>query len=107
MLNPQINQPDCGDEGYLLNPDDWSESLAVQLAQQENIVLTDQHWQIIHFIREWYQQKQIAPSARDVSLFLKDHNLSYDTLYQLFPYGYARQACKIAGMKKPRAWSTG
>lgn len=106
-MNPQINQPDYGDEGYLLNPDDWSEILAVQLARQENIVLTDQHWQIIRFIREWYQQKQIAPSARDASLFLKERNLPHDTLYKLFPYGYARQACKVAGMKKPRAWSTG
>jgi TusE/DsrC/DsvC family sulfur relay protein len=96
-----------GDENFLINPEDWTEAIAAQLAAGQNIDLSEDHWRIIWFIREWYGEHGLAPSARDAAHFIKEINAPKNFLYSLFPYGYVGQACKIAGMKKPRAWSTG
>ena len=96
-----------GDEGYLLDPNDWDEDIANVYAAGEDITLTDDHWTVIRFIREWFEEHGVAPSSRDVMLFMKSIGSSRNRLFELFPYGYVQQACKIAGMKKPRSWSTG
>lgn len=96
-----------GEEDFLINPEDWTEAIAARLAAQQDIVLGEDHWRIIWFIREWYAEHGLAPSARDAALFVKKINAPRNFLYSLFPYGYVQQACKIAGMKKPHAWSTG
>ena len=80
--------PAIDDEGYLVDPADWNENLSRVMARQENIELGDAHWVAIHFMRDFYQEHQVIPDV-------------------LFPYGYVKQACKIAGMKRPRGWSTG
>ena len=99
------------DEGYLIDPADWSEPVAQELARQERIVLSDTHWSVIRFMREYYEQRRIAPDARHVIKHLADYkgagNAGRNELFALFPYGYVKQACKIAGMRRPRAWSTG
>jgi len=95
--------PEIDEEGYLIEPLDWSEEIAIEFARQENIVLTEEHWSAIRFMREYYAEHQIAPDARFVIKHLGQRN----RLFELFPYGYVKQACKIAGMKRPRAWSTG
>ncbi|MHB1100713.1 MAG: TusE/DsrC/DsvC family sulfur relay protein [Burkholderiales bacterium] len=95
--------PETDEEGYLIEPQDWSEEIAIEFARQENIVLTEEHWSAIRFMREYYAEHQIAPDARFVIKHLGERN----RLFELFPYGYVKQACKIAGMKRPRAWSTG
>jgi len=69
------------DEGYLVDPADWNEQVAEALARQERIVLSEEH------------KRQASQGRND--------------LFVLFPYGYVKQACKIAGMRRPRAWSTG
>jgi tRNA 2-thiouridine synthesizing protein E len=98
-------------EGYLLDPADWNEQVAEALARQEQIVLTDEHWVVIRFMREYYEQRHIAPDARHVMKHLArvkgEGKAGRNDLFVLFPYGYVKQACKIAGMRKPRAWSTG
>ena len=91
------------EEGYLVNPEEWSEAIASDLARQEDIVLTEEHWSAIRFMRDFYIEHQVAPDARFVIRHLGERN----RLFELFPYGYVKQACKIAGMKRPRAWSTG
>jgi tRNA 2-thiouridine synthesizing protein E len=100
-----------GDEGYLIDPADWTEAVAEELARREGIVLTSEHWAAIRYMREYYEQRQIAPDSRHVIKFLAQRNGRGDAgrndLFKLFPYGYVKQACKIAGMRKPRAWSTG
>lgn len=96
-----------GDEGYLLDPADWTEDLAEHMAREEGLELSPEHWTIIRFVRDWYDAHGVAPSVRDVHQFLKDRGLSRGTLFRLFPYGYVQQTCKIAGMIKPRSWSTG
>ena len=98
-------------EGYLIDPADWNEQVARELARQERIVLSDEHWAVIRFMREYYEQHHIAPDARHVmkhlAAFKGAGKAGRNDLFVLFPYGYVKQACKIAGMRKPRAWSTG
>lgn len=96
------------DEGYLTDPDDWNEEVARELARREGIALTDEHWDVIRFMRELFNQRHIAPDARFVLKHLaQTRGADRNELFRLFPYGYVKQACKIAGMRKPRAWSTG
>lgn len=96
-----------GDEGYLLDPSDWSQSIAERLAREEGLELTQEHWDIIHFVRRWFDEHGVAPSGRDVTAFMKKQGAGRNRLFELFPYGYVQQTCKIAGMLKPRSWSTG
>lgn len=100
------------DEGYLVNPDDWSVEVALMLAQEEHLTLTDEHWLAIEFVRSYHAEHGITPDIRHVAKHMAKH-LGCDKkkgkarLFELFPYGYVQQTCKIAGMKRPRAWSTG
>ena len=102
---------DIDDEGYLVNPADWSEAVAEELARRENLPLEPLHWRVIEFMREHLESRQVAADARHVIRHLaEDRGLgerARKLLFELFPYGYVRQACKIAGMRRPRAWSTG
>jgi tRNA 2-thiouridine synthesizing protein E len=95
-------------EGYLVDPTDWNEEVARDLATKEGITLTDEHWEALRFMRSYLDDKQIAPDARHVMKHLHDtFGAERNRLFELFPYGYVQQACKIAGMRRPRAWSTG
>ena len=108
-VNGRIVETDA--EGYLFDPMEWDREVAQALARDENIELTDEHWAVIEFMRDFYEQRQIAADARFAIKYLAEHmakgSAARDELFRLFPYGYVKQACKIAGMKKPRAWSTG
>ena len=99
-------------EGYIIDPEDWSKELADMLAREENIELKPLHWCILNFMREFYGKSGIAPDVRHVTGFLSseygwEKRDAKKRLFEIFPYGYVKQACKIAGMRKPRAWSTG
>jgi TusE/DsrC/DsvC family sulfur relay protein len=99
-------------EGYLINPLDWNESVAIALAAEEGIELNADYWAILHFIHDYWLQNKVAPDVRHVVDFLSkekgfEKKMSKRYLFSLFPYGYVKQACRIAGMQKPRAWSTG
>jgi len=102
------SQPTRDEEGYLIEPLDWTAEIAEVIAAEEDIALTDEHWTVINFMRESYAKKQVAPDVRHAMKALKQyHGAGRNRIFELFPYGYVQQACKIAGMKKPRAWSTG
>jgi tRNA 2-thiouridine synthesizing protein E len=96
-------------EGYLVDPADWNEPVARELARREGIALTEDHWRVIRFMREYYASHQIAADARFAIKHLAELHgaAARKLLFELFPYGYVKQACKIAGMRRPRAWSTG
>ncbi len=96
-------------EGYLVNPADWTEEVAVELARREGIQLGEDHWDVIRFMRRFYEENQVAADARFVIRHLMERlgPGSRNRLFELFPYGYPGQACKIAGMRRPRTWSTG
>ncbi|PLX45504.1 MAG: sulfite reductase subunit gamma [Hyphomicrobiales bacterium] len=106
MTDP-LSSIQLGDEGYLINPEDWNREIASALAAREGIELTEAHWQVIEFMRAWYDEHGVAASPRDVGNFLRRRRLPRSEITRLFPYGYVQQACKIAGMKRPRSWSTG
>lgn len=92
-------------EGYLLYPEDWDESVALTLADTIDIEMNDERWVIVNFVREYFETNQTVPEARRAlkamsSSFGKE-KATRKYLYKLFPYGYGQQACKIAGMRKP------
>ncbi len=93
------------EEGYLVNINDWTRDIAVELAKSENVEMTDSHWEVIDFLREYYNEYQIAPAVRVLTKAIgkklgpEKGNSKY--LYELFPYGPAKQACKIGGLPKP------
>ena len=98
--------------GYLTDPFLWSRAFAEHTAQAEGITLTDRHFEVIDFIRAERDEHGLTPDQRHVLKFLGHgtgltKSQAKDALYALFPQGYVKQACKIAGMKQPRAWSTG
>lgn len=97
------------EEGYLLDPADWNEDVATALAAGEGLSLDDSYWDVLRFMRAFYEEHQIAPDARYVIKHLAERwgGEARRKLFELFPYGYVQQACKIAGMRRPRAWSTG
>ncbi len=92
-------------EGYLKNLTDWSPELAEIIAQKEELTLTDEHWEIINVVREFYQEYNTSPAIRMLVKTLANKfgqekgNSRY--LQRLFPNGPAKQATKIAGLPKP------
>lgn len=93
------------EEGYLLNLGEWNEEVGAYLAVEEKVEMTPSHWEVVNFLREYYNDYQIAPAIRVLTkaigkkLGAEKGNSKY--LYELFPYGPAKQACKIAGLPKP------
>ncbi|MBU0594368.1 MAG: TusE/DsrC/DsvC family sulfur relay protein [Pseudomonadota bacterium] len=93
------------EEGYLVNLAEWDEEAAKYLAVEEKVEMTESHWEVINFLREYYNDYQIAPAVRVLTKAIgkklgpEKGNSKY--LYELFPYGPAKQACKIAGLPKP------
>jgi TusE/DsrC/DsvC family sulfur relay protein len=102
-MDPVI--PSTDNEGFLLDPSDWNERVAVAIAEQESIPLTPAHWEIVHFVRDYYEEYQSVPENRTLLKMLRDrHGKETATrryVQNLFPYGFGQQACKIAGMRKP------
>ena len=93
------------EEGYITTLDDWSKELAEVIAESENIDMDDERWSVVNFLRDYYEEYQIAPAVRVLIKAIKKEmgpekgNNKY--MYELFPYGPAKQACKIAGLPKP------
>jgi tRNA 2-thiouridine synthesizing protein E len=103
---------DIDEAGYLRDPADWSREFAEHVARAEGIDATETHWQIVAFMRDYLDEHGIAPDSRFTIKFLAkikelDKTTARRKLFEIFPYGYVKQACKMAGMKQPRAWSTG
>jgi tRNA 2-thiouridine synthesizing protein E len=93
------------DDGYLINWQDWNEDLAGQLAKIEGIELTDAHWEVIRFLRNYFLQYQIAPMikilVKEIGKVMGPEKGNTKYLYELYPGGPAKQACKFAGLPKP------
>ena len=93
------------EEGYLANLSDWNADVAGHMATEDDCDLSENHWEVINILRDYYEEYQIAPAVRVLTKAIgkrlgKDKgNSKY--LYELFPYGPAKQACKYAGLPKP------
>ena len=93
------------EEGYLMNLAEWTPEAGAYIATVENVEMTPSHWEVVNFLRDYYNEYQIAPAVRVLTKAIGKQlgpdkgNSKY--LYELFPYGPAKQACKIAGLPKP------
>jgi TusE/DsrC/DsvC family sulfur relay protein len=97
-LIPESVQRDA--EGFLTDPNQWSEPLAEQIARENGVPeLTDRHWLVVRFMRERYLETGTAPSIRALG---KESGVPVKELYQLFPKGPAKLAAKIGGIPKPQ-----
>ena len=98
-------QYETDEEGYLVNLSDWNEDIANAIAKTENVEMTSNHWEVVNFLRDYYNEYQIAPAVRvltkAIGKQLGEEKGNSKYLYELFPYGPAKQACKIAGLPKP------
>ena len=92
-------------EGFLIDPDEWSEELARKMAEDDRCELGPDHWTAIHILREYYAQFAIAPPirilVRHMGKKLGKEKANSPYLYELFPHGPAKQACRYAGLPKP------
>ncbi|SMY33512.1 sulfurtransferase TusE [Photobacterium andalusiense] len=105
MLEFNGVQIDTDAQGYLKNVDDWSEDLVALLAAEETIELSEAHWEVIRFVREFYLEFNTSPAVRMlVKAMAKQYGEEKGSsryLYRLFPKGPAKQATKLAGLPKP------
>ena len=92
-------------EGYLKNSSDWNREIAEEIAREENIDLTEEHWELIGFVQNFYREYNTTPAIRLLVKAVKQEygeekgNSRY--LQRLFPGGPAKQISKIAGLPKP------
>ena len=93
------------DDGYLVNLEDWSEGLAGVLAKEDDLELTEAHWEVINFLRDYYEKYQIAPMikilVKEIAKTMGKEKGNTKYLYELYPAGPAKQACRYAGLPKP------
>jgi TusE/DsrC/DsvC family sulfur relay protein len=93
------------EDGFLLDPEDWDENFAASIAMETELELSQDHWRIIHMIRDLYAESGVVPELRTILKNLRiaigKDNATRKYVYALFPYGYGQQGCKIAGMRKP------
>lgn len=94
------------EEGFLMDPEQWNVDIAQKIADSLLIDLHKEHWVIIDYIRDYFDEHQIVPETRTLLKYMKKEMGSEKGtrryIHTLFPYGYGQQACKIAGMRKPR-----
>ena len=105
MLIYQNTEIETDSEGYLKDTMLWSEGLAEAIAANEGIDLSPEHWEVVHFVRNFYLEFNTSPAIRMLVKAMANTfgeekgNSRY--LYRLFPKGPAKQATKIAGLPKP------
>lgn len=92
-------QIEVDEDGFILDPAIWDQAVAADIARTEDVEeLSEAHWKIINYLREYYQKFGIAPMIRKLC---KETGSDLKTIYELFPSGPAKGACKIAGLPKP------
>lgn len=90
-------------EGNMFGLAPWSPMFAQRQAEAEGIFLTDEHWEIIMYVRERYRERGSASSAREIMQELQEKFSEHGrrSLYQLFPGGPVSQASRIGGVPLP------
>lgn len=90
---------DIDEDGFIQDPAVWNEAVALGLAKTEGVdELTEDHWKVVNYLREYYLQYNIAPMIRKLC---KESGFKLKEIYDLFPSGPAKGACKVAGLPKP------
>jgi TusE/DsrC/DsvC family sulfur relay protein len=87
------------EEGFLKDPAKWDDEVAKLLARIDGIEeLSEEHWAVVRYIRQYYLEHQLAPMVRKLC---QNTGLRLKEIYELFPLGPAKGACKVAGLPKP------
>jgi TusE/DsrC/DsvC family sulfur relay protein len=90
---------DIDEDGFIQEPDKWNEEVAKALAQTEGVdEMTEEHWKVVNYLRDYYLEFGIAPMIRKLC---KSTGFKLKEIYDLFPSGPAKGACKVAGLPKP------
>src|SRR3990172_444453 len=92
-------QMDIDEDGFIQDPEQWDEAVARDLAKTEQVNdMSEEHWKLTHYIRDYYLKFGIAPMIRKLC---KETGFDLKKVYELFPSGPAKGACKVAGLPKP------
>ena len=87
------------EDGFIQEPEKWNEAVAKALAETEGVAdMTDEHWHLVNYLRDYYAKFGIAPMIRKLC---KETGFPLKKVYELFPSGPAKGACKVAGLAKP------
>ena len=90
---------DIDEDGFIQEPERWNQDVALALAKSEGVEeMTDEHWKLVNYLREYYLEFGIAPMIRKLC---KATGFKLNKVYELFPSGPAKGACKVAGLPKP------
>ena len=93
------NNVELDEDGFLVNPEDWSNDMVEYFATKEDVSqLTENHWKVINYLRDYFKKFGVAPMVRKLC---KDTGFSLKEIYEMFPSGPAKGACKLAGLPKP------
>lgn len=87
------------EDGFIQDPEEWDENVAADLAKTEAVEeLTEDHWKVVNYLRDYYLEYDMAPMIRKLC---KETGFKLKEIYELFPSGPAKGACKVAGLPKP------
>jgi TusE/DsrC/DsvC family sulfur relay protein len=90
---------DVDEDGFMQEPDKWNETVAAAIATTEGVEgLTEEHWKVVNYLRDYYLKFGVAPMIRKLC---KETGFKLNKIYELFPSGPAKGACKVAGLPKP------
>lgn len=90
---------DVDEDGFIQDPSRWTKEIAEALAKIESVEeMSDDHWKLVNYLREYYLEYGIAPMIRRLC---KATGFKLKYVYELFPSGPAKGACKVAGLPKP------
>jgi dissimilatory sulfite reductase related protein len=92
-------QIEIDEDGFIQEPEKWNKEVAEDLAKVEDAYpMGEEHWRLVNYLRDYYIKYEIAPPIR---MLTKQTKLDLKRIYELFPGGPAKGACKIAGLPKP------
>ena len=87
----------CTDQGFMTQFDQWNKEIGVEIAKEENIEMTDEHWEVVKYLQEQYKA-EVPLTIRKIG---KSGVVDIKGFYQLFPDGPLKKSCRIAGIPKP------
>ncbi len=87
------------EDGFIQDPTQWDEKVAEALAKTEGVEeMTEEHWKLVRYLNDYYHKYGVAPMIRKLC---KETGFKLNKVYELFPSGPAKGACKVAGLPKP------
>ncbi len=92
-------QIEIDEDGFIQEPEKWNKEVAEDLAKAEKAYpMREDHWKLVNYLRDYYLKYEIAPPVR---MLVKQTGIDLKKIYELFPGGPAKGACKVAGLPKP------